>query len=131
MRWLLFASICIFISCKKDNHAAGIPDGTWVNKAYLLDTIVTYRENGRNILFDNSALYRSSSSRLLTIDYYKWKYKLESGKIKIKNYPQSAEEYYPYDFAWITEDQEFSITANAIRPYLSSTGGKLVYRKAK
>ena len=131
MRWFLCAFVCLLISCKKDKYGAGIPDGTWVDKAYPLDTIRTYRENGRNILFDNSAMYRSSSSQLPANDYYRWKYKLEPGKIKIKNYPQAAEDYFSYDFTWITEGQEFSMTANAIRPYLSSIGTKLVYKKVK
>lgn len=131
MRWFLFLSACLFIACKKDNASTRIPDGVWVDKAYPLDTIITYRENGKNILFDNSALYRSVRSRLSNDDSYKWKYKLSPGKIHLMFYSQSSQDYFTHDFVWVTEGKEFSMTANAIRLYLSSIGTKLVYEKVK
>ncbi|MBE7174289.1 MAG: hypothetical protein INR73_27190 [Williamsia sp.] len=131
MKWYLFILVSVLFSCKKDNHTAGIPDGVWVDQARSQDTIITYKERGKNILFDNSTLYRSAASQLSNKDYYKWKYSLTTGKINIKNYSMAAEEYMPYDFTWTTEGQEFSMTANAIRPYLSSLGTKLIYRKVR
>lgn len=131
MRWLLLLSACLWIACKKDNASARIPDGVWVDKARPLDTIVTYRENGKNILFDNSAAYRMGGAGSPIPNYAKWVYKLSPGKIRLMFYSQASEDYFTYDFTWLTEGKEFSMTANAIRPYLSSIGTKLVYEKVK
>ena len=129
MRWYLFILVTLLLSCKKDNASTRIPAGVWVNKAFSLDTMVTYRENGRNILFDNSTTYRGAPSP--SPGFAKWIYLLGPGKIYLKFYTQTAEDYFTWDFTWITEGQEFSISANATRPYLSSMGGKLVYERVK
>lgn len=130
-RYFLIAAIaCLSVSCKKNNDDdAGIPAGIWVDKARPLDTLVAYRENGKNILFDNSEMYRANPNRSTAKEYAKWKYNLIPGRISIKNYPQLTDDYQTYEFVWTIEGKEFSMQANAIRPYLSSIFGKLVYVK--
>ncbi len=119
------------LSCKKDQGNAGIPAGTWIDQARPQDSLIVYRENGKNILFDKSQTYRDARPRPTSDDFYKWVYKLQPGKIQLRFYTQSAEEYQTWEFAWTEEGKAFSLQANAIRPYLSSIGTRLVYRKVQ
>ena len=133
MKWtnlllfVCFACIC----CRKDNASAGMPDGIWVDQAQPQDTIITYREGNRNVLFNKSQIYRDARPTLRSDEYFKWIYKLEPGKIRMKGYSQQAEDYATWDFNWTVEGQEFNLSANSIRPYLSSMGSRLVYKRVK
>ena len=113
------------LSCKKDNKTNASLVGVWVDKDRQEDTLVVYQLGNKSIMFDNSHYFRTNLAALAHPNIYKFQYRLKEkdNKIGIKAFEAPPNDpYVDYEFQWIIYKEEFRMSKNGIRPYLSSIG---------
>ena len=127
MKGMIFVliSLCLLsIACSKENATDASLLGVWVDKNHPLDTLVVYRENGKNIIFDNSLAFRTPCCYVPNQkSNFLHQYLLKKDSIGFKYGNASHRDpYFFYSFRWIKYKEEFSMPYNGLRPYLSSIG---------
>jgi len=119
MRSLIGVSILAFVTlsfaCKKE--LAGNEShlyGTWSKGVSVGDTLWFMKKNGQHIM-------RIASFGPVGAMYDEKEYRYKDGKLSIKLFAPSAQEYLPMDsFSWVDAGKEFSITNSELYPFLSS-----------
>ena len=121
---VLFSAIAFIITaaCSKEEDDNAVLTGTWVGKTFKTDTLVVYRSNGRHLMLDNSDYYRRRvAGSFPGVEFFKHQYILKKDSIGLRSFNSNGPFFY-YSFQWITYNQEFRMSYNGIRPYLSSIG---------
>ena len=111
--------IIIGMSCEKQAAKNAGLSGVWVEKTNRLDTLVIYSSGGKDMMFDNSAAYRSYP--VWASNYaFRYEFKVNADKIGFRAAGSTAD-FMWYDFHWNSKE-EFTMRYNGLRPYLSSIG---------
>jgi hypothetical protein len=130
---LLLATLFALNACSKETKieaGTGPLLGVWVEKNHRQDSLHVYRSGDKTIMFDNSPYYRMSG-RVFPLDiYFRHEILLQNDSIGFRpaNAP-SSHPFFFYFFRW-DSDQQFTMSYNGIRPYLSSIG-TLTYEKVR
>ena len=134
MRSLSFTLIVILLiaACSKEhnNHASLL--GMWVEKNFRLDTLLVTQSGNKVIMLDNSTHYRTTGRGLSSHDRY-FRHQVILKKDSIGFRPADAarmEPFFYYSFQWNVFKEEFTMSYNGLRPYLSSIGN-VTYEKVK
>ncbi len=111
--------LTIVTGCNKQAQEHKALMGNWVEKTNRLDTLVVYRSNGKDLMFDNSLHFRSFPTWASNYAF-RYEFKLNGDKIGFRS-ADSQGDFLWYDFRWQNND-EFTMRYNGLRPYLSSIG---------
>ena len=127
----LFSLFVFLAACDKAYQAKEPLVGVWVEKTYREDSLQVYRSNGKTIMFDNSVHYRMSGRMFPQDKYFRHQVTLKDDKIGFKPFDASdRQEYMFYYFKWSDDKDEFTMSYNGLRPYLSSIGN-VTYQRVK
>ncbi|HEX6845795.1 MAG TPA: hypothetical protein VF144_02400 [Chitinophagaceae bacterium] len=110
-------------ACKKE-QAGDEPDlhGAWAKGTNHGDTLWFLKKNCQHIM-------RIASFGPVISTYDEKEYKYKGGKLSIKSFAPSSQEYFPINsFTWVDSGKEFSITNSELFPFMSSIV-TLKYRK--
>src|SRR5689334_17301323 len=111
---ILVASLFSLTACNKTNATDASLMGVWVDKNYPLDTLVVYREDGKNMMFDNSLAFRQSyATNPNAKNSVLHQYILTKGSIGLKWGNASRRDPYMFgSFRWINYKEEFNMSYN-------------------
>jgi hypothetical protein len=125
MKWLFLLNTIILLSaCKKDGYKSNEPlYGVWVEKSLRQDTLHVYRSGNKTIMFDNSLQYRMSGRMFPNDAFYRHEVLLRNDSIGFKFLDEPANHPFRfYFFKWENRYDEFTMSYNGLRLYLSSMG---------
>ena len=111
--------------CKKNKvQDEAVLYGTWVKGANAGDTLWFMKKNNQYIL-------RQNESFNATMPVYSEKeYRFRDGKLGIKLYSPSSQDYYPIgSFTWTQAGSEFTLQGSQLFLFMSSTLTYFTYRK--
>ncbi|MEP7372206.1 MAG: hypothetical protein ABI675_02385 [Chitinophagaceae bacterium] len=115
----------IFIGCKKENtSSAPALYGTWIKGNQYGDTLQFMRKNNQDILRTNN------SFNPLMQAYREQEYRFRQGKLEVKLFSPTSQEFYPVDsFTWTQAGSEFKIQGAQLFFFMSSINTYYTYRK--
>ena len=120
MRPLATGSVIITLvlfsfACKKSSGDEADLYGTWVKGSNAGDTLWFMKKNGKDIL------RQPESFNPLTPTYSEKEYYYKDGKLSIKSFAPTSQEYYPIDsFSWTQAGKEFTIQNSELFIFMSS-----------
>lgn len=108
--------VFLSLACKKDiDGDESDLYGTWVKGSNLGDTLWFMRKNGKYIM------RQPESFNPLRPTYSEKEYQFKDGKLKIKSFAPTSQEYFTINsFTWIRPKEEFAVTNSELFPFLSS-----------
>jgi hypothetical protein len=111
----ILAIVVFSFACKKEGSGEESDlHGAWARGANYGDTIWFMKKDGQHIM-------RIASFGQVGATYNEKEYKYKDGKLSIKSFAPSSQEYFPMNsFAWVDAGKEFSITNSELYPFLSS-----------
>lgn len=115
----------IFIGCHKDiTGTESDLYGTWVKGNQAGDTLRFMRKDNKYILQQNESFNAGMPV------YTEKEYRFRNGRLSIKLFAPSSQEFYPIDsFSWTQVGSEFTLQGIQLFLYMSSTVTYFTYRK--
>lgn len=115
----------LLAGCKKNNaQDEAALYGTWVKGANAGDTLRFMKKNNQYILRQNESFNAAMPV------YSEKEYRFRDGKLGIKLYSPSSQEYYSIgSFAWTQAGSEFTLQGIQLFLFMSSTLTYFTYRK--
>jgi len=128
MRAAIFSVIAfalLLAACSKEHTGTeSVLYGTWVKGPNFGDTLQFMRKNNQNIMRQTMSFNAGMPV------YTENEYRFRNGKLSIKLYSPSSEEYYPItSFTWLQSGSEFKIQGSQLFIFMSSTLTYFTYRK--
>lgn len=122
---IVIALAFIVVSCSKDDTASeSALYGTWVKGTQAGDTLRFMRKNNKYIMLQNESFNAGMPN------YTEKEYRFRNGRLSIKIYAPSSQDFYPVDsFSWTQVGSEFTIQGIQLFMFMSSTQTYFTYRK--
>ena len=112
---IIITLVLISFACKKDSGDESDLYGAWAKGSNTGDTLWFMKKNGKYIL------RQPESFNPLMPTYSEKEYYFKDGKLGIKSFAPTSQEYYPIDsFSWTQAGQEFTIQNSELFIFMSS-----------
>ena len=112
---VIITLVLFSFACKKSSGDEADLYGTWVKGNNAGDTLWFMKKNGKDIL------RQPESFNTLMPTYSEKEYYFKDGKLSIKSFAPTSQEYYPIDsFSWTQAGKEFTIQNSELFIFMSS-----------
>ena len=111
----IIALVLFSFACKKVSSDEPELYGTWIKGSNTGDTLWFMKKNGKYII------RQPESFNPLMPTYSEKEYYFRDGKLSIKSFAPTSQEYYPIDsFSWTQAGKEFTIQNSELFMFMSS-----------